>query len=71
MIEPLLAVFRKTDTNDVGWRLWGKNMRHYGASDGVQLADAIIAATAEVHVLKLVTLNVKLIPMFQRLKRAY
>ena len=33
--------------------------------------DAIIAATAEHHGLKLATLNVKHFPMFPKLKRAY
>ena len=33
--------------------------------------DAIIAATAEHHGLRLATLNVKHFPMFPKLKRAY
>jgi hypothetical protein len=45
--------------------------RHYGPSHGLDDIDAIIAATAEHHGLRLATLNVKHFPMFPRLKRAY
>jgi hypothetical protein len=49
----------------------GVLMRIYEASHGVEMPDAIIAATAEHHGLKLATLNVKHFPMFPKLKRAY
>ena len=49
----------------------GMHMRHYRASHGTELADALIAATAEHHGLELATLNVKHFPMFRRLKAAY
>ena len=49
----------------------GQHMRHYASSHGLDDLDAIIAATAEHHDLKLATLNVKHFPMFARLKRAY
>ena len=40
-------------------------------SHGIDIPDAIIAATAEHHGLRLATLNVKHFPMFPKLKRAY
>ena len=49
----------------------GAFVRHYHASHGVSTMDAIIAATAEHHGLRLATLNVKHFPMFPKLKRAY
>lgn len=49
----------------------GMHLRHYRASHGTELADALIAATAEHHGLALATLNVKHFPMIKRLKAAY
>lgn len=49
----------------------GVFVRHYGASHGIDIPDALIAATAEHHRLPLATLNVKHFPMFAKLKRAY
>lgn len=49
----------------------GVFLRHYQASHGIAAIDAIIAATAEHHGLRLATLNVKHFPMFPKLKRAY
>jgi predicted nucleic acid-binding protein len=49
----------------------GDILRHYRASHGVGIADALIAATAEHHGLRLATLNVKHFPMLKGLKRAY
>lgn len=45
--------------------------RLYASSHGLDDLDAIIAATAEQHGLRLATLNVKHFPMFPKLKRAY
>jgi predicted nucleic acid-binding protein len=45
--------------------------RLYEPSHGMDDIDAIIAATAEHHGLKLAPLNVRHFPMFPRLKRAY
>jgi predicted nucleic acid-binding protein len=55
---------------DIGARA-GVFVRLYRGSHGVELPDAIIAATAEHHGLRLATLNVKHFPMFPKLKRAY
>jgi hypothetical protein len=49
----------------------GHLLRHYRASHGVEAPDALIAATAERHGLRLATLNVKHFPTFKRLKPAY
>lgn len=49
----------------------GQHLRHFGASHGVELADALIAATAEQHGLTLATLNVKHFPMFPKLQPPY
>jgi predicted nucleic acid-binding protein len=49
----------------------GVFVRHYRPSHSVEIPDALIAATAEHHGLRLATLNVKHFPMFPRLKRAY
>ena len=57
-------------THDIAKRA-GILSRIYAASHGLDDIDAIIAATAEHHGLKLATLNVKHFPMFPKLKRAY
>lgn len=49
----------------------GSIMRNFHKSHGIDIPDAIIAATAEHHGLRLATLNVKHFPMFPKLKRAY
>ncbi|MDZ4843412.1 MAG: PIN domain-containing protein [Hyphomicrobium aestuarii] len=71
MAERLLAAFRKAETSDLVWRVAGHNLRHYGSSHAIGTADAIIAATAEVHGLELLTLNIEHFPMFKRLRAAY
>lgn len=43
----------------------------YHKSHGMDTVDAVIAATAELHSLQLVTMNTKHFPMFQKLKRPY
>jgi predicted nucleic acid-binding protein len=57
-------------THDIAKRA-GILSRIYAASHGLDDIDAIIAATAEHHGLKLATLNVKHFPMFPKLRRAY
>ena len=49
----------------------GVFVRLYGGSHGIDIPDALIAATAEHHGLKLATLNTKHFPMLPKLKRAY
>lgn len=49
----------------------GEFFKHYAPSHATDSLDALIAATAEHHGLKLATINVKHFPMFPKLKRAY
>lgn len=49
----------------------GVLLRHYHPSHGIDVSDAIIAATAEQHGLALATLNLKHFPMIKGLKRPY
>jgi predicted nucleic acid-binding protein len=57
-------------TADIAKRA-GALVRVYQPSHSVEAIDAILAATAEHHGLKVATLNVRHFPMFPRLKRAY
>ena len=57
-------------TQDIAQRA-GVWSRLFAPSHGLDDIDAIIAATAEHHGLRLATLNVKHFPMFPKLKRAY
>jgi predicted nucleic acid-binding protein len=49
----------------------GQFAKHYHSSHGLDDLDALIAATAEHHGLKLATINVKHFPMLKGLKKAY
>jgi predicted nucleic acid-binding protein len=57
-------------TADIAKRA-GVLIRVYQPSHSLEAIDALIAATAEHHGLRLATLNVKHFPMFPKLKRAY
>jgi predicted nucleic acid-binding protein len=46
-------------------QLAGEYMQTYGRSHGTGIIDALLAATAKVHRLKLVTLNIKHFPMLE------
>jgi len=52
-------------------RTGGMHKRDYAKSHGVGLADAIIAATAQIEEVELKTLNLKHYPMLKRLKAPY
>ena len=70
-LDDLLGLFRVVPvTVDIG-RLGRLYKRDYGASHGVGLADAIIAATATLEDAALETLNVKHYPMFAGFEPAY
>lgn len=70
-IERLLGVFARVSVDLPVFRLAGSYMRHFRASYAIDIPDALIAATAEHHGLKLATLNVKHFPMLKGLRRAY
>jgi hypothetical protein len=70
-IDTVCAPLRCLSVSDEISRSAGGFIRHYGPSHAIDIPDAIIAATAEHHGLRLATLNVKHFPMFPKLKRAY
>jgi hypothetical protein len=49
----------------------GAWVRQFGRSHGVEIPDALIAATAVAHHLELKTLNIKHYPMFKNIGPAY
>ncbi len=72
MAAGLLATFKMLEMSDSAiFQRAGIFMRHYRASHNIDVADALIAATAEHHGVQFATLNVKHFPMFPRLRRAY
>jgi len=70
-LDNFISIFRVVPFTREIARLGGLYKRDFSKSHGVGLADAILAATAEVEKAELKTLNVKHYPMFQALKPAY
>jgi predicted nucleic acid-binding protein len=70
-IKEIISLFHVVSPTAEIATLGGLYKRDFGKSHGVGLADAILAATAEVEKAKLKTLNVKYYPMFMILKPAY
>jgi predicted nucleic acid-binding protein len=70
-VENVLAAFGSVSIDDVMFRRAGRFLHHYRKSHRLDVPDALIAAVAEQHGLKLVTLNLKHFPMFKKLKRPY
>ena len=70
-IEAICAPLRRLPITEEIARNGGSFVRHFGKTHGIDLPDAVVAATAEHHGLKLATLNVKHFPMFPKLKRPY
>lgn len=70
-VESVLGLFQWTIVDATTFRRAGSLIRHYQPSHGLDIADALIAAAAQQHDLKLVTLVVKNFPMFPKLKPAY
>ena len=62
-LESFVSAFNVVPTDETIARRGGLYRRDYGKSHSVGLADALIAATAEVHGATLVTLNQKHFPM--------
>jgi hypothetical protein len=70
-IEAVLSAFHWAPIDRNVFQRAGGLLRHFRASHGLDIPDALIAAAAEHHGLDLATLNVKHFPMFKRLKAAY
>jgi predicted nucleic acid-binding protein len=70
-LQNFLSLFRVVPVHTEIAKAGGLYKRDYGKSHGVGLADAILAATAEVENAELKTLNIKHYPMLKGLKPAY
>jgi predicted nucleic acid-binding protein len=70
-IDQQLRKFQRVAIGPEIYRRAGSHLKHFQASHGTGVGDALIAATAEHHGLKLATLNVKHFPMFKRLRAPY
>ena len=70
-IEAMCAPLKRLPITDEIAKRAGGLLRHFGMSHGMDIPDALIAATAEHHGLRLATLNIKHFPMFAKLKRPY
>ena len=71
VLDNFVSIFRVVPITPEIAKIGGLYKRDYGKSHGVGLADAILAATAEVEKAELKTLNVKHYPMFKGLQPAY
>jgi len=70
-LENFVSLFRVAPVSSEIAKAGGLYKRDYGKSHGVGLADAILAATAEVENAALKTLNIKHYPMLKGLRPAY
>ena len=70
-LENLLALFRVVPVRGDIARLGGLYSRDYGPSHGIDLPDALVAATAFLEGAELKTLNVKHFPMFEGIEPPY
>jgi predicted nucleic acid-binding protein len=70
-LDNLISIFRVVPVSIDIAKIGGLYKRDYGKSHGVGLADAIIAATAEVENAELKTLNIKHYPMLKGSRAAY
>ena len=70
-LDDLLSLCRVLPVSPGLARMGGLYKRHYGKSHGIGLADAIVAATAEVENADLKTLNVNHYPMIKGLRSPY
>ena len=71
VLDNFISLFRVIPLTSAIAKTGGLYKRDFSKSHGVRLADAILAATAEVEQAELKTLNVKHYPMFKTLKPAY
>jgi predicted nucleic acid-binding protein len=71
-VASLFGILRLLEVTDPIARRAGELLRAYRRSHpGIDLVDYAVAATAEVHGARLVTLNVKHFPMVAGLKAPY
>jgi len=70
-VDDFVSLFRVLPVDAELAKAGGLYRRDYGKSHGVGLADAILAATAEVENAELKTLNTKHYPMLGTLKPPY
>ncbi len=70
-IEGLLAQMQIRDVDLAIARLAGRFCRDFQRSHGVELPDALIAATAEIHGARLATRNLRHFPMLKDLVVPY
>ena len=70
-LENFISLFRVVPVSAEIARAGGLYKRDYGKSQGIGLADAILAATAEAENAELKTLDTKHYPMLKSLKPAY
>jgi predicted nucleic acid-binding protein len=70
-LEKFISLFRIIPVDAEIAKAGGLHKRDYAGSHGVGLADAILAATAEVENAELITLNIKHYPMLKDLRPAY
>jgi predicted nucleic acid-binding protein len=71
ILEDFVSLFPVVPINSEIGKVGGLYKRDFGKSHGIGLADAIMAATAEIENAELKTLNIKHYPMFRGLKPAY
>ena len=70
-LEDFVSLFPVITLNSEIAKVGGLYKRDFGKSHGIGLADAIMAATAEIENAELMTLNTKHYPMISGLKPAY
>jgi len=70
-LDDFISLFRVVPVSAEIAKIGGLYRRNYGKSHGIGLADAILAATAEVEDAQLKTLNAKHYPMLRGLRPAY
>jgi len=71
IIEKFVSLFRVIPLGVKIAKAGGLYKRDYGKSHGIGLADAILAATAELENAELKTLNIKHYPMIKSLSSTY
>ncbi len=71
VLNSFISLFHVVPLDSEIAKVGGIYKRDFNKSHGVGLADAILAAPAEIKQAELKTLNVKHYPMFQGLKPAY